>query len=73
MSARAVKQPPHPSTFETYVRCKDHLVSGENFELLLDDNLDLLMTSPKPASEVLQSYYESQAYISHTDVKKIFG
>tara|TARA_B110000879_G_scaffold84980_2_gene117525 strand:+ start:24728 stop:25642 length:915 start_codon:yes stop_codon:yes gene_type:complete len=70
MSARAVKQPPHPSTFETYVRCKDHLVSGENFDLLLDDNLDLLMTSPKPAMEALPAYYKSQKYISHTDAKK---
>jgi len=70
MSARAVNTPPNPSTFETYVTCKDHLVSGEEFKLLLDDNLDLLMTSPKPETENLAKYYESEAYISHTDSKK---
>jgi len=70
MSARAVNTPPNPSTFETYVTCKDHLVSGEEFKLLLDDNLDLLMTSPKPKTENLAKYYESEAYISHTDSKK---
>lgn len=70
MCARAVNTPPKPSTFETYVTCKDHLVSGESFELLLDDNLDLLMTSPKPADADLGKYYESDAYISHTDAKK---
>ncbi len=69
MCARAVNIPPNPSTFETYLSCKDHLVSGEQFDLLLDDNLDLLMTSPKPAFEDLGKYYESDAYISHTDAK----
>jgi 2-polyprenyl-3-methyl-5-hydroxy-6-metoxy-1,4-benzoquinol methylase len=70
MNARAVNTPPNPSTFETYVTCKDHLVSGEEFKLLLDDNLDLLMTSPKPDDANLGKYYESEAYISHTDSKK---
>lgn len=70
MSARAVNTPPKPSTFETYISCKDHLVSGENFDLLLDDNLDLLMTSPKPEDKDLGKYYESEDYISHTDGNK---
>lgn len=70
MSARAVNIPPKPSSFETYVSCKDHLVSGEKFDLLFDDNLDLLMTNPKPDEKDLGKYYESEAYISHTDSKK---
>jgi|SaaInl0LU_22_DNA_1037365.scaffolds.fasta_scaffold00045_22 2-polyprenyl-3-methyl-5-hydroxy-6-metoxy-1,4-benzoquinol methylase len=70
MTARAVNQPPKPSTFETYVSCKDHLVSGEKFDLLLDDNLDLLLTTPKPAIEDLGRYYNNEAYISHTDANK---
>ena len=70
MSARAVNIPPKRSSFETYVSCKDHLVTGEKFDLLLDDNLDLLMTNPKPATKDLAKYYESEAYISHTDGKK---
>lgn len=67
MTARAVNTPPNPSTFTTYVTCKDHLVSGEEFDLLLDENLDLLMTSPKPESSDLGKYYLSDSYISHTD------
>jgi 2-polyprenyl-3-methyl-5-hydroxy-6-metoxy-1,4-benzoquinol methylase len=70
MSARAVNTPPKLNSFETYVSCKDHLVSGENFDLLLDDSLDLLMTNPKPENDQLGKYYESEAYISHTDGKK---
>lgn len=56
--------------FKSFLNCKDHLVSNEDFELLLDDNLDLLVTSPKPEDSVLEKYYESEAYISHTDAKK---
>ena len=70
MSARAVNTPPKLNSFETYVSCKDHLVSGENFNLLLDDSLDLLMTNPKPENDQLGKYYESEEYISHTDGKK---
>ena len=69
MSARAVNTPPKLNSFETYVSCKDHLVSGENFNLLLDDSLDLLMTNPKPENDQLGKYYESEEYISHTDTK----
>ncbi len=70
MTARAVNQPPKPSTFETYVSCKDYVVSNEKFDLLLDDNLDLLLTTPKPTTKDLARYYESEAYISHTDAKR---
>jgi 2-polyprenyl-3-methyl-5-hydroxy-6-metoxy-1,4-benzoquinol methylase len=67
MTARAINQPPKPSSFETYVSCKDYLVSDERFDLLLDDNLDLLLTTPKPADKDLDKYYQNDAYISHTD------
>jgi len=53
-----------------YITVKDHSVSGEKFELLLDEELQLLKTHPQPASENLGSYYESDDYISHTDGKR---
>ena len=56
--------------FKEFLTCKDHLVSNEKFDLLLDENLDLLVTSPKPENSKLGKYYESNAYISHTDSKK---
>lgn len=53
-----------------YIKVKDHSVSKENFELLLDEELQLLKTSPQPSLEKLPSYYESDDYISHTDGKR---
>ncbi len=52
-----------------YTTCKDHTVSGEEFDLILDPELDLLVTSPKPDPQILPSYYKSEKYISHTDSK----
>ena len=49
---------------------KDLSVTGEEFELLLDTDLDLLKTNPQPSSESLFRYYESEDYISHTDGKR---
>ena len=53
-----------------YIAVKDHSVSGETFELLLDDKLQLLKTHPQPSLENLGRYYESDDYISHTDGKR---
>lgn len=49
---------------------KDYSVSGESFELFLDVELDLLKTVPQPMGEALNTYYESDDYISHTDSKR---
>lgn len=51
-----------------YIRCKDHSVSNETFNLMYDPNTELLITEPQPKE--LDKYYESDAYISHTDSKK---
>lgn len=53
-----------------YIKVHDHSVSKENFELLLDPELELLKTHPQPALANLGSYYESEDYISHTDSKR---
>ncbi len=55
---------------ETFLTCKDHTVSRETFTLFRDKNSDLLITLPKPEDNKLYKYYESDAYISHTDSKK---
>lgn len=55
---------------ESYIKTKDYSVSNEEFELLLDDRIDLLITNPRPKKENLFKYYESENYISHTDRKK---
>ena len=51
-----------------YLNCKDYSVSKEEFQLLYDENLDMLVTDPQPKN--LSAYYESDDYISHTDAKK---
>lgn len=53
---------------KSFLRTKDYSVSQEEFELLHDEELDMLVTSPQP--KVLTQYYESEAYISHTDANK---
>lgn len=57
----------NPTTFLTV---KDYSVSGETFQLLLDETFQLLKTHPQPKSEDLGRYYESDDYISHTDGKR---
>ena len=52
------------------LRCQDHTVTKEYFDLILDKELEMLVTSPKPKDTDLAKYYESDAYISHTDSKK---
>lgn len=53
-----------------FLEVKDYSVSGEDFKLYHDHDLDLLYTVPKPEGEKLASYYESDDYISHTDGKR---
>lgn len=57
---------------EVYLKVKDYSVSGEEFELLMDEELQLLKTHPQPVGENLSEYYESEDYISHTDGKRTF-
>lgn len=52
------------------MKVKDHSVSKETFDLLFDEELQLLKTYPQPSLDELPSYYESEDYISHTDSKR---
>jgi 2-polyprenyl-3-methyl-5-hydroxy-6-metoxy-1,4-benzoquinol methylase len=56
------------NNLEDYLTCIDFTVSNKSFDLLLNKELELLVTQPVP--ENLSSYYESEKYISHTDGKK---
>ncbi len=55
-----------------FIKVKDNSISKENFELLLDEDLQLLKTHPQPLLANLPKYYESEDYISHTDSKRSF-
>jgi len=50
-----------------FLNVKDYSVSQETFELLYNEEFDMLLTHPQPSLEKLPSYYESVDYISHTD------
>ena len=51
-----------------YLRTKDYAVSGEEFELLYDESLNMLVTKPQPLD--IDKYYKSDDYISHTDASR---
>lgn len=52
--------------------CIDHTVTKEKFNLEWDDQFEMYITSPRPDEGELDKYYESEAYISHTDSKDSF-
>jgi 2-polyprenyl-3-methyl-5-hydroxy-6-metoxy-1,4-benzoquinol methylase len=53
-----------------FLTVTDYSVSKEVFDLYQDEELDMLITYPKPGLDVLGRYYESADYISHTDSKR---
>jgi 2-polyprenyl-3-methyl-5-hydroxy-6-metoxy-1,4-benzoquinol methylase len=55
---------------KSFLKVKDHSVSGEEFDLLYDSEFDFLETTPQPSLEKLPEYYKSEDYISHTDSKR---
>ncbi|PCJ97729.1 MAG: methyltransferase [Flavobacteriaceae bacterium] len=55
---------------KSFLKTKDHSVSGEEFQLMHNLDLDMLITTPEPKN--LETYYQSDDYISHTDSQKTF-
>jgi len=53
-----------------YIKVKDHSVSGEEFNLILNDHMQMLETYPRPSEAQLPGYYQSEDYISHTDARR---
>ena len=55
---------------QTYIKVKDHSVSGEEFQLIVNNEYGYLETTPQPLVEKLPEYYKSENYISHTNAKR---
>lgn len=53
---------------EPYLSCKDHTVSNEDYQVMINKEFEMLVTTPVPNN--LGDYYKSEDYISHTDSKK---
>ncbi len=51
-----------------FLNCIDQTVSKESYEVMINKEYDMLITSPVPDN--LENYYLSDSYISHTDSKK---
>jgi 2-polyprenyl-3-methyl-5-hydroxy-6-metoxy-1,4-benzoquinol methylase len=64
------KQPDFYSDLEPFLQCKDHTVSQELYDVKRNQTYDMLVTFPVP--KMLEDYYKSENYISHTDSKKSF-
>ncbi|BFP41117.1 class I SAM-dependent methyltransferase [Flavobacteriaceae bacterium GF1] len=50
---------------KSYLKTNDFFLSNEAFELLYDETLDMLVTSPRPID--IEKYYDTDNYISHSD------
>ncbi len=53
---------------ELYLKTKDYAHTKEEFQLHYDNERDMLITHPQPSN--IEAYYQSDAYISHTDANK---
>lgn len=53
-----------------HLKTKDYSVSREEFQIVYDEQLEMLITKPQPAD--LDKYYQSENYISHTDANISF-
>lgn len=49
-----------------YFETRDYHLTNETFSLRVCDTCGLILTSPRPATDRLPSYYASSDYISHT-------
>lgn len=55
-------------SLKPFLNCIDYTVSNESYEVMINEEYNMLVTSPVPSN--LESYYLSDSYISHTDSKK---
>ena len=53
--------------FEAFLSCEDYTVSHETFHLQQCRHCGFVLTNPRPDLQDLSKYYNSDAYISHSD------
>jgi 2-polyprenyl-3-methyl-5-hydroxy-6-metoxy-1,4-benzoquinol methylase len=54
-------------TFQNFLICPDHSVTGVSFALVQCQHCSHVFTNPKPDKSQLPNYYKSNQYISHTN------
>lgn len=50
-----------------HIICKDHMITDESFFITQCSNCSFLFTNPRPNSENISKYYQSEEYISHSN------
>jgi len=55
-----------------YLKCRDHLLSREEFDLFKCRECGFVFTSKYPDEQEIGRYYESDEYISHDDSARGF-
>ena len=58
------------NSFEDFITCKDHTVSGEIFKVVNCKSCGFKFTNPRPDSDRIGDYYKSEDYISHSNTNK---
>jgi 2-polyprenyl-3-methyl-5-hydroxy-6-metoxy-1,4-benzoquinol methylase len=58
------------SKFETFIVCRDHTVSSQNFAVVRCAACGFKFTNPRPSEGEIGRYYQSDEYISHSDTSK---
>ncbi|GAB4126941.1 MAG: methyltransferase domain-containing protein [Raineya sp.] len=58
------------TSFTHFLTCKDYTVSQANFNLQKCKSCGFVLTSPRPVANEMASYYQSEAYISHSYTQK---
>ncbi len=53
-----------------FITCLDHTVTHQPFSIEQCENCGFLFTNPRPDSSEIGRFYESSAYISHTNSKR---
>jgi SAM-dependent methyltransferase len=57
----------HSDAFHHYLTCRDHTVSGEEFDIVECDGCGFRFTNPRPDENDIGRYYESEDYTPHQD------
>ena len=57
----------HGDRFQPFLTCRDHTVSGKNFDIVECEDCGFRFTNPRPSAAEIEQYYESDDYTPHQD------
>ena len=60
----------HGDHFRHFLTCRDHTVSGEQFDIVECEACGFRFTNPRPSDDEIGHYYESEDYTPHQDTSQ---